>query len=897
MKKTKNLYVALLAGILLFSSCAHSSTDETDVIETPETILETESPEPIPAKHEISLEEVQSILAANGLQTNINQKKADSIYHGGQQMRLCHTERGTYAICAKGFDAGIFYVAKIAPDNTVTLLHTGEFEQDGSVPIDIGQDNNGDIVVSSSTSTTLFIYIFDKETDAVTEYSMPYVFGSVEFSYPGYGQTMFDFANRKIYKFFSGGLFTGNYEMEWFTFDLETKTWSEKSICRSLEGIGRHCYLYPVTDGNGGAYIVANRDILIETVGDQLQNVVGQTYLWDELKLFHIPDLTTGENITYTTIQEAHSERGAEGLWSSASNNHAGGIFVDANGYLHVTYRDYVYNLSGEPREFDNYMYYRHAIYDGLECIYNENLELQKSTTGNEKAQIVQGTDGTLYMIVVNQNRSPLVIDIYKAEDELGKTWILESTKTYDSTIAASSISISQVRNGSTQDDIISCFFYSYGQKYTGCVFNISLKDYSITEIVDILDEYGLRIDEKLGNRAYNTAHTTKVVHTANGTYAAFVYDYNVDSSTEAFHIVKIDADKKVTVLYSDSYASKQNQYLTIQQAADGEIYICPPTGNAIYTIDTETDTVTMHKTAKRVAVMNTPQQTEIFVDKLTGTHYVLSYITPQYAGIHLDVLDPQAMTVSGKPSKLTFDKELIGDYSYFYTVTKENGSVYMVAPRTVTKEDLDGAWEYAGYIPSTTDSIMLFYIDNPGENPEIQYVEVQAPYTDEGKEGIWSVANIANTGDVYLDSEGKLHILYTYYHSDFDDLARVENPELIAKTLKHYHAIYDGATLISNEELGIAGLTKDSSVRMAETTDGTLYLLICNLNEAGAKIDVYFEAENEWVLAKTNVLGEFTAESFSISGPRGGSVQDNVIDCIIYATDNDVYYTSISFK
>ena len=72
MKKTKNLYAALLAGILLFSGCAHSSTDETDVIETPETILETESPEPIPAKHEISLEEVESILAANDLQTNIS---------------------------------------------------------------------------------------------------------------------------------------------------------------------------------------------------------------------------------------------------------------------------------------------------------------------------------------------------------------------------------------------------------------------------------------------------------------------------------------------------------------------------------------------------------------------------------------------------------------------------------------------------------------------------------------------------------------------------------------------------------------------------------------------------------------------------------------------------------
>ncbi|MBQ7921103.1 MAG: hypothetical protein IJ325_00795 [Clostridia bacterium] len=134
-------------------------------------------------------------------------------------------------------------------------------------------------------------------------------------------------------------------------------------------------------------------------------------------------------------------------------------------------------------------------------------------------------------------------------------------------------------------------------------------------------------------------------------------------------------------------------------------------------------------------------------------------------------------------------------------------------------------------------------------------------------------------------------------YHYDFDDADGPKNTELIAGTLKHCHAIYEGATLVSNEELGIDGLTKDTSVRMAETTDGTPYLLICNLNEAGTKIDVYSETEDGWVLSQTKDLGEFTAESFSISGPRGGSVQDNVIDCIVYAADNDVYYTSVTFE
>ena len=83
----------------------------------------------------------------------------------------------------------------------------------------------------------------------------------------------------------------------------------------------------------------------------------------------------------------------------------------------------------------------------------------------------------------------------------------------------------------------------------------------------------------------------------------------------------------------------------------------------------------------------------------------------------------------------------------------------------------------------------------------------------------------------------------------------------------------------------------------MAETTDGTDYLLVCNLGEAGTKIDVYFETENGWALTQTKALGEFTAGSFSISSPRGGSVQDNVIDSIVYADDAEIYYTSVTFE
>jgi hypothetical protein len=148
----------------------------------------------------------------------------------------------------------------------------------------------------------------------------------------------------------------------------------------------------------------------------------------------------------------------------------------------------------------------------------------------------------------------------------------------------------------------------------------------------------------------------------------------------------------------------------------------------------------------------------------------------------------------------------------------------------------------------------------------------------------------------VYLDADGKLHVFYTTYHVDYDDVDSPGNTELIARTLRHMHAVYDGTTLVSSEELGIAGLTKDSSVRMTQTADGTKYLLVCNLQEADARIDVYFETQNGWALTATEPIGGFTAESFSISSPRGGSVEDGTVDCLVYGTDNDVYHVTVTF-
>ena len=145
--------------------------------------------------------------------------------------------------------------------------------------------------------------------------------------------------------------------------------------------------------------------------------------------------------------------------------------------------------------------------------------------------------------------------------------------------------------------------------------------------------------------------------------------------------------------------------------------------------------------------------------------------------------------------------------------------------------------------------------------------------------------------------SESESHDLYSENslscHYDFDDADRRGNPTLAADTTKYFHAVYEGTALVSREELP---LPQNAAVRMVQTADGTMYLLVCHLGETGAKIGVYCETEDGWALCAANELGSFTPEAFNVSSPRGGSVQDDVIDCLIYATDNDVYHVRISF-
>jgi len=392
----KKLFLLLLTGILLLTGCNTAVNDETDTTEIPETELtetesaETEAPAPVltPSGHTITVADAGSILAANEMALSTGGASAYNVCHGGHQMRVVHTERATYAVVAKFFNDTYhgnseFYFVKVDNEENVTLLYYDEYKSDAStMQLNIGQDINGDVIGTVGCGTELRTYIFDAETDEVEIYRAEPVFSSKsdekQYVYsPGYSQTMFDFANRKLYQFYVSCYETNEYALEWFTFDLETKEWTTTSICQTFPDIlGRVNYIYPIADGNGGAYVTGRTGVDMTLLADEVgyEGSLSGKYAHDTMYLFHIPDLTSAENIEYKVVQEPDRSRAFEGIWSNVSHENNGHVFMDADGYLHIIYQFNLLDVSGNFPDLDPELHHRHAIFKGMESVYNENF-------------------------------------------------------------------------------------------------------------------------------------------------------------------------------------------------------------------------------------------------------------------------------------------------------------------------------------------------------------------------------------------------------------------------------------------------------------------------------------------------------------------------------------------
>ncbi|MBP5236873.1 MAG: hypothetical protein J6128_05000 [Clostridia bacterium] len=928
--KIRLLALALTASLIL-CGCSHQSGSEaghsvTGETGDPETMTGPGSSD-VPDESGVRFSEVSSVLGANGLYTNINSWSDEgAAWHGGQQTRICRTERGIYTAFAKEFgdddDQQKFYVARTDSDGTSKILYYGQFTNDGGeITVNIGHDTvTGNIIATATTQRIHEAYVFDAETDEMTAYKTKPVFSSGK--EPSYSQVMYDFENRKIYVFSICGSGTkadtvGDFLLEWMTFDLETRSWSESSVYSWTKDIGRHAYMYPFPDGNGGAYIVAMRNEYAVYAADRFSMAVTtRTYIWDRLDLFHIPDMTTSDGVEYVMVQEEDDSLGDEGIWTNTQINLYGEAYIDSDGYIHITYRKYLLDYTHSNTDYDNKLEFRHAVYDGLTCVFNEKLDLKRDDYERYRPMVRQSTDGSLHLIVAtlsDKDAKNIEMDIYSAEDSLGRSWKFEKTVLLDEGVTTDSLTLTAVREGSVQDGIISGFVYGYyGFVSTAYVFNMDLNDYSVTNLTDILDGYRIKIDDKSDKRIPCAEHQPIMVRTEKALYAALVYNFDHDEDKDWFHIVRIDEEGNAALLYTDCFDSNlQTRYLTMYMGTDGLIYVCPPTGNTVYTIDPQTDEITLRTLSilAPTGLNQIPQQVDMVFGPAGEVDYIFTTTRTNFFGISRKTYDAEEFKIPLKTEKYTFDSTPECGYTNMFYLRDGQNGLYIVGTRFIRQEELGGRLEYRGFTQSINDSAMLFYIPDLSEGNEIRCIDIRKPYEDEGHEGIWSEVKV---NDAYLDSEGRLNVIYTYYLKDLDDADRRGADSLTESSLRHMISVYEKGELVSKDEIGINGINKDCSIRMTESADGTKYLVECNLlttemclslrwniipEEDRAKIKVFRKDGDGWVPAAEMILGEFAAEGMYLSSPRNGSAHGGTADVLVFGSDKDVHYLSIEFE
>lgn len=428
-----------------------------------------------------------------------------------------------------------------------------------------------------------------------------------------------------------------------------------------------------------------------------------------------------------------------------------------------------------------------------------------------------------------------------------------------------------------------------------------------ISDCLDIVEAGGPKAESLHGG------HQTRIVHTNHGTYMAYIDSSYNDVRELGFVIVKIE-NNEVKTLYNNRSPSDAAGINIVHDPKTGDVYVTAvpvvkhyPDGFdgeiawlALYVVDGKTDEVTEYKSEQKFAVQQG-----------NGYGYSMPIVDVEQRKIY--ALYSSGGSLPGYFAWFTFDMDTKtwqeGNitapsdvrYAYFYGYADGKGGAYFVGERdmpcsTVPELKVKKKYEFAEYV---WDRLCLFHVKDMTK-PEFERVIVHdEDYTD-GENGICINIQHNQNGDVYIDSEGRMHILYTARLINYNYYNGHPSGMLGATV---YHAVYDGMECVYKEPIHYDVYNEEEkqdvyTMRMMQATDGRFYILamLTGSRKVGATVEVWkatddlftqFELESKKQIAKKAV------ETFNISSPRSFSVQDDVIDCF-FNNGGNIYYFNV---
>lgn len=407
-----------------------------------------------------------------------------------------------------------------------------------------------------------------------------------------------------------------------------------------------------------------------------------------------------------------------------------------------------------------------------------------------------------------------------------------------------------------------------------------------VSEAISILKNGGI----DTGAAGSHGGQQTRICRTDHGTYVAFV-SYQEDVKYY-FYIVKIDDSDNVTVLHKDSCPADA-ALVNIAQDNNGDIYVtafpADTTKNAspkyswlaMYIINREDDGITEIKAGPRF--MNSGD----FGYAMPMFDFENRKIYAIYSGIgnpgKLSWFTYNIDTGSWQDNCITTVLEDM-THTYFYCFPDGNGGALIVGERDISVDMMpelkieSGTPVYANYL---WDKLDLFIIPDMTKGI-CRMVNIQEADYSRADEGIAPINQNNQNGDVFIDSNGLLHVIYISYLADYDIADGVVTHG------ETRHAIYSGGECIYNEVMKLNNKDLYYYLRMAENSDGELVLISIPISTE-EHLEIYKAADSmgkEWTLIKNERLNwfeDFNVSSFSISCPRNNSLYDGTVDCLAF--------------
>ena len=435
--------------------------------------------------------------------------------HGNHQTRIVHTSKGDYVASVSGYRAAeyltgphgmlqlcVMFVPADSEESEVVLQTVIPYQSyQISVVADdqenvwagfVYESNFRDQFDNHKNGMVLEFFRIDHEDHRIDRYQT--IVSDIDINGGGIGYSSFYYDpyvgnEGSIIAMAADAVAADPSYLYWKVFDIETLTWAKETHSLQVNG-GRNGYIFFNTTKEGGFVIATNRNpsvISNVTYYPEMENDIGipeemmqeyfpdgrqhVSYCFDQVNVYVVPDVHSDEytnfvafdtdqsRITGTNEERLTPEFRMKNEYPNIANNNGGDIFLDEDGYLHVTCMVSYVKMAWDWEMTEGK--WMHAVFDtktGEKVSESQVFDLMETNDEYDPYARLYSDPVTKELFVVTQENYSIVF--YKAvgSPTEGYEYVRVAEHEYpnDRNRDITNINLAHHRSNSVQDGILS---------------------------------------------------------------------------------------------------------------------------------------------------------------------------------------------------------------------------------------------------------------------------------------------------------------------------------------------------------------------------------------------------------------------------------------------------------